>query len=251
MRDVLSLPCSNFQESARALAADDLRGVYRLIESVWEFDALYRSRNWPPEPLGKGAAAGYKRESTDAYSMNVSLICWWSLWRDFPVALALYEYEIIMALKVSNNMHRWHRPDIDVDQCYRRLREVGVETVPTPKLVRRFTKDIEWLGDARFHACHRNYLVHSNRVWYGQYGWRDPNIKLRVDQTVKRTTLFDHVGAVQAWHSDGGVRLPTFAYELWFPDSVVEFAECVRHEHPAMPGQEVKYSRPPKEAVVG
>jgi hypothetical protein len=85
-------------------------------------------------------------------------------------------------------------------------------------------------------------------MWYGQYGWRDPNIKLRVDQTVKRTTLFDHVGEALDAEAVGG--LPTFAYELWFPDSVVEFAECVRYEHPSMPGaaQAVKCS---KEVIAG
>ena len=234
-RLVLPLPCPNFRESARALTCDDLTAALRVITAIWEFDALHRSCNWPPEPLSRGAAAGYARENIDAYSMNVSLICWWSLWHDFPEALALYEYEVLMALQEqSNKAGRYRRIVADeLDRCRHRLGEAAIATPPSPKAFRRFTKDIEWLGDARFHACHRNYLVHSNRAWYGQYGWRDPSIKLRVDQTVKRTTLFDHLGAAV---NPADHHLPVFAYEFWFPDSVVEFAECVRYEHPDMPG---------------
>jgi hypothetical protein len=174
--------------------------------------------------------------AVDRYPANISLICWWSLWRDFPVALALYEHELLMTVKAHNQpgqtgiQGRYFRDlSTAVYRCGRRLREADVP--PASKLARKIIKEVEWLGDERLHSCHRSYLTHSNRKWYGQYGWRDPNIKLRVDQTVKRTTLFDHVGVAMC-QTDYG--LPMFAYEFWFPDSVVEFAECVRYEHPGL-----------------
>lgn len=32
-----------------------------------------------------------------------------------------------------------------------------------------------WLGDPAFHASHRSNLLRKDPVWYGQWGWTEPN----------------------------------------------------------------------------
>lgn len=32
-----------------------------------------------------------------------------------------------------------------------------------------------WLGDPAFHASHRSNLLRKDPVWYGQYGWTEPD----------------------------------------------------------------------------
>jgi hypothetical protein len=32
-----------------------------------------------------------------------------------------------------------------------------------------------WLGDERYHASHRSNLLRKDPVWYGQFGWTEPN----------------------------------------------------------------------------
>lgn len=33
----------------------------------------------------------------------------------------------------------------------------------------------KWFGDDSFHASHRSNLLRKNPVWYGQWGWKEPN----------------------------------------------------------------------------
>lgn len=33
----------------------------------------------------------------------------------------------------------------------------------------------EWLGEEKFHASHRSNLLRKDPVWYGQFGWTEPN----------------------------------------------------------------------------
>lgn len=32
-----------------------------------------------------------------------------------------------------------------------------------------------WLGNSEFHASHRSNLLRKDPVWYGQFGWTEPN----------------------------------------------------------------------------
>jgi hypothetical protein len=32
-----------------------------------------------------------------------------------------------------------------------------------------------WFGDDKFHASHRSNLLRKDPVWYGKYGWIEPN----------------------------------------------------------------------------
>jgi len=40
--------------------------------------------------------------------------------------------------------------------------------------VRGKVKYPPWLGDERFHACHRSNLLRKDPVFYGRYGWKEP-----------------------------------------------------------------------------
>jgi Pyrimidine dimer DNA glycosylase len=32
-----------------------------------------------------------------------------------------------------------------------------------------------WLGDEKYHKSHRSNLLRKDPVWYGQWGWKEPN----------------------------------------------------------------------------
>jgi hypothetical protein len=32
-----------------------------------------------------------------------------------------------------------------------------------------------WLGREDFHASHRSNLIRKDPIWYGQFGWTEPN----------------------------------------------------------------------------
>lgn len=42
---------------------------------------------------------------------------------------------------------------------------VGSDMLPLPP----------WLGDPDFHASHRSNLLRKDPVWYGQFGWTEPD----------------------------------------------------------------------------
>jgi hypothetical protein len=33
----------------------------------------------------------------------------------------------------------------------------------------------EWMGDPAFHASHRSNLIRKDPIWYGQFGWTEPD----------------------------------------------------------------------------
>jgi hypothetical protein len=37
------------------------------------------------------------------------------------------------------------------------------------------SNDPPWLGDQTFHSSHRSNLLRKDSVWYGKFGWEEPN----------------------------------------------------------------------------
>lgn len=83
------------------------------------------------------------------------------MWQGYEVALAYYLYRGVMELLLRGKDYQ-DRPWFDEIMSY-----------PFDD----YTKLImpPWLGDPAFHASHRSNLLRKDPVWYGQFGWIEPD----------------------------------------------------------------------------
>ena len=168
------LPYPDFQKSARTMEQIALRTCRRTLSTIHEIQQEFE-QDW--------ANVNFPYPGQLKWSKY-----WWSLWQPYPLELLMYEHEILTALVFSTRRtrRRYEGDGITADlaTCKKRLVDLGhsdfsAAAFGAPSVTRRLMEKISWLGDERLHACHRNYLLHSKRTWYRQYGWRDPNIKKR------------------------------------------------------------------------
>ena len=84
------------------------------------------------------------------------------MWRGYEPALA--DYLIAGVLELENRGKDYAgRAWYDELQSYYEQHCLGVIDLP------------EWLGDEQFHASHRSNLLRKDPVWYGQFGWTEPD----------------------------------------------------------------------------
>ena len=80
------------------------------------------------------------------------------MWRGYEVALRAYGFAVC---------REWLRRDYR-DSCLMKMCEFKLADVD-------FAVAPPWLGDPAFHAAHRSNLLRKDPVWYGQFGWSEPN----------------------------------------------------------------------------
>ena len=80
------------------------------------------------------------------------------MWRGYEDALALYLWAGVIELDKRGK-------DYDDRQWCIELRSKLTHSCPMPP----------WLGDGNFHASHRSNLLRKDPVWYGQFGWTEPD----------------------------------------------------------------------------
>lgn len=80
------------------------------------------------------------------------------MWRGYEVALALYLWAGVVELNKRGK-------DYDDRPWCIELRSKLTHSCLMPP----------WLGDPDFHASHRSNLLRKDPVWYGQFGWTEPD----------------------------------------------------------------------------
>jgi hypothetical protein len=68
----------------------------------------------------------------------------------------LVEYGVVICTEWRNRGYK--------DTCLEKIKQfsTGNDVIP-PK----------WLGDERFHSCHRRVLLDKKYQWYSQFGWKE------------------------------------------------------------------------------
>lgn len=80
------------------------------------------------------------------------------MWRGYEDALALYLWAGVVELGKQGK-------DYDDRPWCIELRSKLTHSCPMPP----------WLGDPDFHASHRSNLLRKDPVYYGQFGWTEPD----------------------------------------------------------------------------
>lgn len=78
------------------------------------------------------------------------------MWKGYGGALAVYGLAICL---------EWRRRGYQ-DVMLHRFDEYSLKIEPHPP---------PWLGDPAFHASHRSNLLRKDPIWYGQFGWVEPD----------------------------------------------------------------------------
>ena len=81
-------------------------------------------------------------------------------WRHHPAVLMWKGYEKALRLYMNAVIKEWERR--------------GFKNGMPLAMVRGRVKYPPWLGDGRFHACHRSNLLRKDPVFYGRHGWKEP-----------------------------------------------------------------------------
>jgi hypothetical protein len=81
------------------------------------------------------------------------------MWRGYEPALLMYLFDIMDEWKI-----RGYRNDA-CEVHYERLKRIIPEKSVKP----------HWLGSKEFHASHRSNLLRKDPIYYGQFGWKEPN----------------------------------------------------------------------------
>ncbi len=81
-------------------------------------------------------------------------------WRHHPAVLMWRGYEKALKLYLNAVIAEWERRGFQ-------------NRIPLAKVKGR-VKYPPWLGDERFHACHRSNLLRKDPAFYGRYGWKEP-----------------------------------------------------------------------------
>jgi hypothetical protein len=81
-------------------------------------------------------------------------------WRHHPAVLMWRGYKKALKLYMNAVIKEWERRGF---QNRMPLAKVGGRVKYPP-----------WLGDERFHACHRSNLLRKDPVFYGRHGWKEP-----------------------------------------------------------------------------
>lgn len=79
------------------------------------------------------------------------------MWRGYAYHLGLYLLACAAELERRGRHYPKHVAEV-------RARVEGQD--PTPPT---------WLGDSAFHAAHRSNLLRKDPVWYGRFGWSEPD----------------------------------------------------------------------------
>ncbi len=80
------------------------------------------------------------------------------MWRGYEPALALYLYEGTIVLSERGKYY-------DDAPWFKELLTYNMSSANLPP----------WLGNMDFHASHRSNLLRKDPVWYGQFGWTEPD----------------------------------------------------------------------------
>ena len=91
-------------------------------------------------------------------------------WRNHPAVrmwrghkYSLYEYGVAVNAEYAKRFGRsltYHKSGRDIVAM-----SIGIVDTGPPC----------WLGNEAFHASHRSNLLRKDPVWYGQFGWKEPN----------------------------------------------------------------------------
>jgi hypothetical protein len=81
-------------------------------------------------------------------------------WRHHPAVLMWKGFERPLKLYMNAVINEWERR--------------GFQNGMPLASVKGRVKYPPWLGDERFHACHRSNLLRKDPAFYGRYGWKEP-----------------------------------------------------------------------------
>ena len=84
------------------------------------------------------------------------------MWQGYEDALAAYLWAGVLELDIRGKGY-WHRPWCLELQGHLAGVQGSIPTMPP------------WLNDGNFHASHRSNLLRKDPVWYGQFGWTEPD----------------------------------------------------------------------------
>jgi hypothetical protein len=92
-------------------------------------------------------------------------------WVNHPAVKMWKGYEAYLFSYTSYICEAWIRRGYN-DSILEKIQEFK----PTSEYYRESLQTYPpFLGDQAFHASHRSNLLRKNPVWYGQFGWSEPN----------------------------------------------------------------------------
>jgi hypothetical protein len=105
-------------------------------------------------------------------------------WLNHPARLMWKNYEVSLAVYGLAICDEWKNRDYK-DTCYDKILHLGFRLAnfktkpfyiykPHLKLI-DCSVNPPWFGNEDFHASHRSNLLRKDRVWYDQFGWKEPN----------------------------------------------------------------------------
>lgn len=100
------------------------------------------------------------KQRVEAYQIYRTLTGEGKGWENHPATRMWRGYEGFLAFYMNCMIAEW------VDRGYKNT----MATVVVPNMITP-----PWFGDEKFHASHRSNLLRKDPVWYGKYGWEEPN----------------------------------------------------------------------------
>lgn len=97
-------------------------------------------------------------------------------WANHPAALMWQGYELSLCYYGMDICREWQLRGYK-DTCYDKISAIkdSPAIVDSPNYTAVYTALPPWLGDSDFHASHRSNLLRKDSVWYGRFGWSEPD----------------------------------------------------------------------------
>jgi hypothetical protein len=89
-------------------------------------------------------------------------------WKNHPAVKMWKRYELALLYYGFWVSYEWHLRGFKDSMTQRfcdELSKVGKSYMYMPK----------WLGNEQFHAAMRSNLLRKDPIWYGKFGWKEPN----------------------------------------------------------------------------
>lgn len=145
------LPYPDFEKSAQCL---DYR---RLGKQRVEVLQLLRALATGPEQE-YDTTSGPRLRSTPWYNHPAC-----KMWKGYEQALTDYGFAMIREWVDRGYQDTCHDKICDVVSIWSDYWDEGSAAMPP------------WFGDEKFHAAHRSNLLRKDPIWYGKFGWTEPD----------------------------------------------------------------------------
>ena len=108
------------------------------------------------------------KQRVEAYQIIRTLTGVTSGWRNHPAVRMWNGHLPLLRQYLGHILAEWQ------SLGYRTSAAILAERSP-PLYLEPYSAIPWWLGNEQFHAAHRSNLLRKDPVWYGQYGWTEPD----------------------------------------------------------------------------